>query len=152
MNRRNAFTLIELLVVIAIIAILAAILFPVFGQARAKARATACLSNLKQIGMAIRMYASDNDEYWPTQQRDGIRVNSSSGPMVYACCGPGGNQTEPNFIDATKPYLKTDPVWLCPSNIRRPAEPNPCMMPRQGLHFRQDMVYSRRGVERRVSR
>lgn len=63
--RRRGFTLIELLVVIAIIAILAAILFPVFARARAKAHATTCVSNLKQIAMAIRMYADNNDGYGP---------------------------------------------------------------------------------------
>ena len=60
--RRNAFTLIELLVVIAIIAILAAILFPVFAQAREKAKQTSCLSNIKQINTASLMYAQDYDE------------------------------------------------------------------------------------------
>src|SRR2546423_15432359 len=62
---RQGFTLIELLVVIAIIAILAAILFPVFAQAREKARATSCLSNFKQVGLGIEMYKQDYDGYWP---------------------------------------------------------------------------------------
>src|SRR5438270_1344093 len=65
MVRRNGFTLIELLVVIAIIAILAAILFPVFAQAREKARAASCLSNTKQIALALYMYVQDYDETTP---------------------------------------------------------------------------------------
>ena len=62
---RSGFTLIELLVVIAIIAILAAILFPVFAQAREKARQTSCLSNSKQLGLGLLMYVQDYDETWP---------------------------------------------------------------------------------------
>jgi len=65
-GKQSGFTLIELLVVIAIIAILAAILFPVFAQAREKARQTACLSNMKQIGTAMAMYAQDYDEQYPS--------------------------------------------------------------------------------------
>ena len=62
---RKGFTLIELLVVIAIIAILAAILFPVFAKARAKAQQTACLNNVKEIALAVQMYLGDNDQFFP---------------------------------------------------------------------------------------
>ncbi len=72
MNRKNqsshGFTLIELLVVIAIIAILAAILFPVFAQAREKARSISCLSNTKQLGLSVMMYVQDYDEMYPMRQ------------------------------------------------------------------------------------
>src|SRR5438270_13311006 len=74
MRRQRAFTLIELLVVIAIIAILAAILFPVFAQAREAARQTTCLSNLKQLGTGLTMYAQDHDETlpaWPFSGKQG---------------------------------------------------------------------------------
>jgi len=64
-NNKSAFTLIELLVVIAIISILAAILFPVFGRARENARRASCMSNLKQIGLAIMQYTQDYDEKYP---------------------------------------------------------------------------------------
>ena len=75
MHRRPkaAFTLIELLVVIAIIAVLAAILFPVFAQARDKARQAACLSNLKQVGTALAMYQQDYDERMPSTCNYGRR-------------------------------------------------------------------------------
>lgn len=78
MLRRNGFTLIELLVVIAIIAILAAILFPVFAKAREKARQATCQSNLKQIGLAIQMYSQDYDETCvPMETWFGFPVNNS---------------------------------------------------------------------------
>ena len=75
MQRRHGFTLIELLVVIAIIAILAAILFPVFARARESARTSACNSNLRQLGLAAHMYASDYDEWLPV---DYYPCNSST--------------------------------------------------------------------------
>ncbi|MCS7301541.1 MAG: type II secretion system GspH family protein, partial [Fimbriimonadales bacterium] len=63
--KRSGFTLVELLVVIAIIAVLAALIFPVFAKARAKARQNTCISNLRQIGMSVEMYAMDYDELYP---------------------------------------------------------------------------------------
>ena len=84
MQRRRGFTLIELLVVIAIIAILAAILFPVFAQARDKARQAACQSNLKQLGNAVSMYLQDYDETYPACliQRRQPRTLSSTALLI----------------------------------------------------------------------
>ena len=97
--RRHGFTLIELLVVIAIIAILAAILFPVFARAREKARQASCQSNLKQIALAFKMYEQDYDERTP----GGWYVN--------------WNATEPYFwCWAIYPYLKNKQLLVCPSN------------------------------------
>ena len=76
--RRNAFTLIELLVVIAIIAILAAILFPVFAQAKAAAKKTVCISNLKQIGLGYLMYGTDNDDQLPPSWSNSIGFKDES--------------------------------------------------------------------------
>ncbi|MES2465322.1 MAG: DUF1559 domain-containing protein [Armatimonadota bacterium] len=108
---RRAFTLIELLVVIAIIAILAAILFPVFAQAREKARQTACLSNLKQMGNAVMMYAQDNDEILP--------ATGWQGP----CTNPQTMATNDTFFSgvfafplAIQPYVKNYGVLVCPSD------------------------------------
>src|SRR5579864_4498016 len=78
---RRAFTLIELLVVIAIIAILAAILFPVFAQARASARAISCVSNVKQFALGVLMYAQDYDETIP--------MIDNNGSTYYGCCPSG---------------------------------------------------------------
>ena len=109
MNRRRAFTLIELLVVIAIIAILAAILFPVFAQAREKARAIACLSNVKNLGMASQMYMQDYDEIILP-----IRIDNRA------------QQTPPNSKDwrqfwqyLIQPYMKSQPALTCPSQSSR---------------------------------
>ena len=105
-SRKNAaFTLIELLVVIAIIAILAAILFPVFAQARDKARQTSCLSNMKQIGLGEQMYVQDYDEVLPR-----LRLYN----LNYASYGPG--KWAYGIQDSLKPYIKNDDVWKCPSD------------------------------------
>ena len=97
---RRGFTLIELLVVIAIIAILAAILFPVFARAREKARQTSCLSNLKQIALAELMYVQDYDE--------------TLTPLVTAAPGDGRNDRTTWFALLT-PYMKNAQIGQCPS-------------------------------------
>ena len=100
-NRASAFTLIELLVVIAIIAILAAILFPVFAQARAKARQAACLSNLKQVGTAVLMYIQDSDDTYPPSQT----------PLPSPPAPAGGVISWPTIV---YPYVKNEGVFVCP--------------------------------------
>ncbi|MCC6443067.1 MAG: prepilin-type N-terminal cleavage/methylation domain-containing protein [Armatimonadetes bacterium] len=106
---RQGFTLIELLVVIAIIAILAAILFPVFARARTMSRRTQCLSNLRQIGQATLMYAQDYDETfpaaspWPDTAYDG-RWGAKSVKWPNA----------PHFRQVMESYVKNDVLWQCP--------------------------------------
>ncbi len=98
-SKRRGFTLIELLVVIAIIAILAAILFPVFSKAREKARQTSCLSNVKQLALASRMYIDDWDECWPAS--DSVTWNPlHTWTYLYA------------------PYIKNWDIYNCPSHRR----------------------------------
>jgi len=98
--KRRGFTLIELLVVIAIIAILAAILFPVFSRAREQARKTQCLSNLKQIGNALMMYAQDWDE---------------SLPVCTTWCNWRDPVNNLQYYVRLQPYIKNWQVWACPS-------------------------------------
>ncbi|MEA3376449.1 MAG: DUF1559 domain-containing protein, partial [Chloroflexota bacterium] len=102
------FTLIELLVVIAIIAILAAILFPVFAQAREKARQTSCLSNLKQIGIATKMYAQDYDGCTPI-----INVMFPT-PRDTTEGDPDGPLSP---ITVLNPYVKNRQIFVCPSKL-----------------------------------
>jgi prepilin-type processing-associated H-X9-DG protein len=101
--------LIELLVVIAIIAILAAILFPVFAQAREKARQAGCLSNLKQIGLASNMYVQDYDETFPSHQ---WQAGMGRAPL------PDGRIYQGHILWPLKfyPYIKNAGVFVCPSD------------------------------------
>jgi prepilin-type N-terminal cleavage/methylation domain-containing protein len=127
---RFAFTLIELLVVIAIIAILAAILFPVFAQARAKARQAACLSNLRQAGSALAMYIQDYDEHLPSccsWGRAWVQLGNAGGlggPCRQAGITAGTpkatylspEQTPPEYVqELLHPYVKNAQIWFCPS-------------------------------------
>lgn len=103
MLRRRGFTLIELLVVIAIIAILAAILFPVFAKAREKARQTSCLSNARQLGTADMMYAQDYDE--------------NLSPCLISIKNASGGVTCLNhWTNVLVPYIKSEQIYTCPSH------------------------------------
>jgi len=106
--RKAGFTLIELLVVIAIIAILAAILFPVFAQARAKARAITCVSNLKQLSLGLLMYAQDYDETFPQWHWDAAYVAGNSWD------GTPPNDGTTLWWNAIYPYVKSVGVFQCP--------------------------------------
>lgn len=111
---KTGFTLIELLVVIAIIAILAAILFPVFAQARNAARKTVALSNAKQIGLALAMYAQDYDETYPVLGPCTLPIN---GGADFQDCPPYSGPLAAEPIDSQlTPYIKSDGVWASPSD------------------------------------
>jgi len=113
---RGGFTLIELLVVIAIIAILAAILFPVFAKAREKARQTSCLSNLKQIGSAMMMYTQDYDESLFPYRNNPPAASPALNPFA-SDPNVGSSAKRPIFYNQLlETYIKNYDVWKCPSN------------------------------------
>lgn len=127
MKQARAFTLIELLVVIAIIAILAALLFPVFAQAKRSAHQTVCVSNMRQIGVAHLLYVNDADDYWapaasdvrvpgfpPQQPWIGFDTQTGSGFSSWYgnMMQPATHPTRPGALD---PYIKNDGVKQCPS-------------------------------------
>ena len=128
-SKRPGFTLIELLVVIAIIAILAAILFPVFARARAKAQQSTCLSNVKQLMLGCMMYFSDYDQ--KTFTYGAIQNNSMTG-------SPGEGIAAPMAI---YPYVKNGQIYLCPVNLPNLTAANvPPTGPQWCYEFNQNIV------------
>jgi len=122
-RKGRGFTLIELLVVIAIIAILAAILFPVFARARESARRASCLSNLKQIGLGIMMYIQDYDERYPqrivgswgTPASYITQTNPAMPGYLFSTSDGGHGGHWVTWMDVIYPYIKSTQVFVCPS-------------------------------------
>src|SRR5258708_19437798 len=123
--KQRGFTLIELLVVIAIIAILAAILFPVFAQARAKARQATCTSNVRQMALALNMYCQDFDERLPL---------AATAPDAF---------TYYNWHDLVTPYVKNVQIWICPSAVL----PIKDIFGKPVCHYGYNAVYLNDGVD-----
>jgi prepilin-type N-terminal cleavage/methylation domain-containing protein/prepilin-type processing-associated H-X9-DG protein len=113
--KRRAFTLIELLVVISIISILAAIIWPAFAAAREKARQTTCVNNLRQIGMAVQMYASDSNGIFPLGG-DPQDLNTNAWQVGYGGQFWPEMRHVPPLPTLMMPYTSTRNVWRCPSD------------------------------------
>ena len=109
---QEGFTLIELLVVIAIIALLAAILFPVFARARENARRASCQSNLKQMGLGILQYTGDNDELYPLRRF----APFGTGAAYSSSDGSQRDYDQNSWRTSIQPYIKSTQLFSCPSN------------------------------------
>jgi general secretion pathway protein G len=114
MRRRAGFTLIEVLTVIAIIAILAGLVFPVFASARGKAREITCISNLRQIGLGIRMYAQDYDELYPWA----VDPTDKLTPIIWSSHPEFQTQIPymPYLHQVLQPYIRSSELFHCPSD------------------------------------
>ncbi len=142
MRKTRGFTLIELLVVIAIIALLAAILFPVFARARENARRTTCTSNLKQIGLAVMQYTQDYDETYPLRD---YRVPTG-------VAGPDGQILFDTWVFWTQtlhPYTKSHHVYYCPSS-KMPADAEAGLLP--GTTQLSTMLNGNYGISSHITR
>lgn len=133
--KRQGFTLIELLVVIAIIAILAAILFPVFARARESARRASCLSNMKQIGTGMMMYTQDYDSGYPLSwacldtaascPAGALETDTSKPAGIFTSRGNnGGSGNYKTWMDLIYPYTKSVQIFVCPSSTTPANTPN----------------------------
>ena len=171
-GKSAGFTLIELIVVLAIIATLAAILFPVFAQAREQARSISCLSNMKQIGLSIKMYAQDYDEQFPNGNDD-KPVNWENNPDANPYPSAGGRACEgyvnpawtgvtipgvpgPAFTGCTYgyefyrtlmwvqlgPYTKNQSIWYCSSDKRHRNSQQNVSVGAQSYHWVPNWIYN----------
>jgi prepilin-type N-terminal cleavage/methylation domain-containing protein/prepilin-type processing-associated H-X9-DG protein len=139
-ERRRGFALIELLVVIAVVALLAALLFPVFARAREKARQASCLSNLRQVGMGFAMYTQDHDELLP-DRRD-LKLSLPGGYRPWTTWPPSDPRAGWAAL-VLAPYTRATGIWSCPSlagtpvgetvQVRQESGPPPAVVTRYWL-------------------